>query len=342
VLTRRQLLAVPLLLGACGRADVAKDRPLFVADAHPAEYPTVQGLFALDRILAERTSGEMRLRIYAGGQLGSEKDTLEITIFGGLDMNRINLAPLNSIVPETLVLALPFLFRSVEHLRATLDSVPGRKILDTLTPHGLRGLCYYDSGARSFYNTRGPIHTPADMQGLKIRVQNSDIYVAMVQALGANPTPIPYGEVYTALVQGVVDGAENNWPSYESSRHFEVAKHYSLTRHVLAPEVLVASERTWRKLTEQQQEHLQAAAHESVPIMRAIWDQRVEDARRRLLEDGVELVEEVDHAAFSARMLPVWDRFLTTPELRELSQEIIDLDETALRRRDPDGPGGEQ
>jgi tripartite ATP-independent transporter DctP family solute receptor len=326
VLTRRQLFVAPLLLSGCGRSEVARDRPLFVADAHPSEYPTVQALFAIDRILAERTGGEMRVRVYSGGQLGSEEDTLEITIFGGIDMNRVNLAPLNSIVPETIVLALPFLFRDTEHLRQAVDGAPGRKVLDALSPHGLKGLCYYDSGGRSFYNTKRPIHTPSDLRGMKIRVQNSDIYVAMVQALGANPTPMPYGEVYQALVQGVVDGAENNWPSYESSRHFEVARHYSLTRHVLAPEVLVASERTWQKLDERQQHHLQAAAYESVSIMRDLWDRRVNDARRRMLQSGIEVVEDVDHDAFVELMLPVWDRFLTTPKLRELAQQITQID----------------
>jgi tripartite ATP-independent transporter DctP family solute receptor len=326
VLTRRQLFAAPLLLSGCGRSEVERDRPLFAADAHPSEYPTVQALFAVDRILAERTGGEMRLRVYSGGQLGAEEDTLEITIFGGIDVNRVNLAPLNSIVPETIVLALPFLFRDTEHFRQAVDGAPGRKILDALSPHGLKGLCYYDSGGRSFYNIKRPIHAPSDLRGMKIRVQNSDIYVAMVQALGANPTPMPYGEVYQALVQGVVDGAENNWPSYESSRHFEVARHYSLTRHVLAPEVLVASERTWQKLDERQQDHLQAAAYESVPIMRDIWDQRVNDARRRMLESGIEVVKEVDHDAFVELMRPVWDRFLTTPLMRELAQQIADLE----------------
>lgn len=328
MVTRRELLlAAPLLLSACGRAVVARDRPLFAADSQPAEYPTVQAMFAMDRILAERTAGEMRLRIYPGGQLGSESDTLVITIFGGLDLNRVNLAPLNSIVPQTLILALPFLFRSTEHLRMALDGAPGKRILAAMTPHGLKGLCYYDSGERCFYNTKRPIRTPSDLRGLKIRVPNSDIYVAMVQALGANPTPIPFGEVYQALVQGVVDGAENNWPSYESTRHFEVAKHYSLTRHVLAPEVLVASERSWQKLTEEQQQHLQAAADESVPVMRALWDQRVEDSRQRLLEKGIELVEDVDHESFRERMLPIWERLLATSELREISQAIRDLDE---------------
>jgi tripartite ATP-independent transporter DctP family solute receptor len=326
MLTRRQVMLAPLLLAACGDRGAARTRPLFAADAHPDEYPTVQALYAIDRLLDERTNGEMRVRIYAGGQLGAEKDTLEITIFGGLDLNRVNLAPLNSIVPETIVLALPFLFRSIPHLRAVLDGQTGRRILDKMAAHGMHGLCYYDSGARSFYNTKRAIRTPQDLQGLKIRVQNSDIYVAMVQALGANPTPIPYGEVYQALVQGVVDGAENNWPSYESSRHYEVAQNYSLTRHVMAPEVLVASLRSWDRMTAEEQDYLQAAALDSVPEMRRTWDARVESSKARVLANGVQLVEDVQHAAFSERMLPVWDRFLVTPEMRELVDDIVGLE----------------
>ena len=326
MLTRRHFVLAPLLLSACGGRGEPKTRPLFAADTHPDEYPTVQALHAIDRLLNERTNGEMRVRIYAGGQMGAEKDTLEITVFGGLDLNRVNLAPLNSIVPETIVLALPFLFRSIPHARAAFDGAPGRKILDAMSAQGLHGLCYYDSGARSFYNTKRPIRTPDDMRGLKLRVQNSDIYVAMVSALGANPTPIPYGEVYQSLVQGVVDGAENNWPSYESARHFEAARHYSLTRHVMAPEVLVASERRWARMTTEEQDFLQAAAYDSVPIMREIWDARVNAARSRLIESGVEVVEDIDGAAFAALMRPVWEQFLTTPALRALADEIVSLE----------------
>lgn len=328
MLTRRQFVLAPLLLSACGGRDEPKTRPLFAADTHPDEYPTVQALHAIDRLLNERTNGEMRVRIYAGGQMGAEKDTLEITVFGGLDLNRVNLAPLNSIVPETIVLALPFLFRSIAHARAAFDGAVGRKILDAMSAQGLHGLCYYDSGARSFYNTKRPIRTPDDMKGLKLRVQNSDIYVAMVSALGANPTPIPYGEVYQALVQGVVDGAENNWPSYESARHFEAAQHYSLTRHVMAPEVLVASERRWDRMTTEEQDYLQAAAYDSVPIMRKIWDARVDAARTRLIESGVQVVEEVDGPAFAELMLPVWDQFLSDPNIRALADEIVALEVT--------------
>jgi tripartite ATP-independent transporter DctP family solute receptor len=326
VLSRRQILLAPLLLAGCGERHGLHTRPLFTADTHPDEYPTVQALHAIDRALDQRTGGEMRLRVYAGGQMGSENDTLEITIFGGLDLNRVNLAPLNSIVPETIVLALPFLFRSITHLRQALDGVQGRKILDAMSPYGLKGMCYYDSGERSFYNTKRPIHTPDDLKGLKVRVQNSDIYVSMVQALGANPTPIPYGEVYSALVQGVVDGAENNWPSYESSRHFEVARHYSLTQHVMAPEVLVASQRSWDRMSAEEQKHLQAATDESVPYMRKLWDQRVADSRSRVLQDGIELVEDVHHEEFVRLMLPVWEQFLTTPVLRGLSEDIMSME----------------
>lgn len=324
MLTRRAMLGAAVCVAACGRRDAGVERPLFAADSQPEGYPTVEALHAMDRLLAERTGGEMRIRVYAGGQLGAEKDTLEITVFGGLDLNRVNLAPLNSIAPVTQVLALPFLFRSIEHMRRAVDGSPGQRLLAALESHGLHGLCYYDSGARSFYNNVRPVRTPDDMAGLKIRVQNSDIYVAMVQALGANPTPIPFGEVYQALVQGVVDGAENNWPSYESTRHFEAAPYFSATGHVMAPEVLLASGRRWERLTDEQRSHIEAAARGSVPIMRELWDQRVEESRRRVLAQGVQVVEGLDHEAFAARMRPVWDRFLTTPEMQDVAQAIQD------------------
>ncbi|MEM9386915.1 MAG: TRAP transporter substrate-binding protein [Pseudomonadota bacterium] len=323
MITRRTLLLAPLLLTACGRRRGA--RPLFAADSQPDDYPTTQGLHAIDRLLDERTNGEMRVRVYPGGQLGAEKDTLEIAVFGGLDLTRVNLAPINSIVPDSIVLALPFLFRSIAHSRATFDGAIGRQILNAMMPYGLRGMCYYDSGARCFYNTKRPIISPADIAGMKIRVPKSDIYVAMIQALGANPTPIPYGEVYQSLVQGVVDGAENNYPSYESSRHFEAAPHLSLTRHVMAPELVVGSRRSWDRMSGEEQAYLQGAAADSVPIMRRLWDARVGISRQRVAQGGVQVVEAVEHAAFSEKMLPVWDRFVTTPQMRQVVDDIVNL-----------------
>lgn len=273
----------------------------------------------------ERTNGRLDIKVFAGGQLGPERDTLELTIFGALDLNRVNLAPLNSFAPETIVPALPFLFQSIDHMRRALDGPPGQQILESLTSHGLIGLCFYDSGARNFYNIRGPIQTPEDLRGLKLRVPNSDLYVSMIEALGANPTPMDLGEVYQSLVQGVVDGAENNWPSYESMRHYEPAPYYSLTQHLMTPEVLVMSRRSWDKLTLADQDLLRELAQDSVPVMRALWDQRVEDARARVLAAGVNFNEVEDISAFSSIMESVWDRFLVTDSQVSLVRAVRDM-----------------
>ena len=320
MIARRSVLLAPLLLTACSKRKGA--RPLFAAESQPADYPTTQCLFALDRFLNESTNGEMRIRVYPGGQLGAEKDTLELSVFGGIDITRVNLGPITSIAPLTSVLALPFLFRSISHARATFDGSVGRTILDSLSEHGLRGLCFYDSGARSFYSTQRPIRAPEDMVGMKVRVPNSDIYVQMIRALGANATPIPFGEVYQALVQGVVDGAENNFPSYEGTRHFEAAQFYSLTRHVMAPEVLVASGISWDKMGAEERQFLQEGAERSVPIMRAQWDARVANARHRIAAAGVNIVEDIDQDAFKNAMNPVWERFLVSPKMESLVAQI--------------------
>jgi tripartite ATP-independent transporter DctP family solute receptor len=321
-LSRRSVLAAGAasgLLAACGQRS---GRAFLSSDTHPADYPTVTAVDEMARLLRERTDGRLDIKTYAGGQLGSERDTLEITIFGGLDLNRVNLAPLNAIEPITTIPALPFLFRSNEHMRHALDSSIGDEILESLTRHDLIGLCFYDSGDRNFYNTKRPIFTPADMKGLKIRVPNSDLYVSMIKALGADATPMSIAEVYQALVQGVIDGAENNWPSYESGRHFEVANYYSLTRHVIAPEVLVMSRRRWEKLDAGDRDLVRQAAKDSVPFMRAQWDARVDESRAKILAAGVKVNEINDPAEFAAAMRPVWDKYVVTDEQKRLVREI--------------------
>lgn len=319
--TRRHAIAAgcAVIVAGCSRAGA---RPFLSSDTHPDGYPTVEAVKEMARLLRERTGGRLDIRIYSGGQLGAERDTLEITTFGGLDMNRVNLAPLNSIEPLTTVPSLPFLFRSTEHLRRALDGAPGGEILASLAPHDLIGLCFFDSGERSFYNSKRPIRTPGDMKGMKIRVQNSDLYVSMIKALGADATPMDLSEVYQSLVQGVIDGAENNWPSYESGRHFEAARYYSLTRHVMAPEILVMSRRRWEKLSDEDRIIVRAAAKDSVPYMRTLWDKRVEDARTRLLAAGVEVNEVADLEPFIARMRPVWGQFVVTEQQKRLVAEI--------------------
>ena len=297
------------------------DGVLTATDTHVRDYPTVQAVLKFGEMMERASEGRLRLRMYAGGQLGNERDTLEITTFGGLDFNRVNLAPLNSIEPLTQVAALPFLFTSTGHLRSTLDGPIGEEILASLEPHGLIGLCFYDSGERSFYNTRRPIRTPDDMRGLKLRVPGSDLYVAMVQSLGADAVPMPLDEVYQSLAQGVIDGAENNWPSFESGRHFEVARYYSLTRHLLAPEVFVMSKRKYDALAPEDRAIIRAAAKQSVPYMRRLWDAQVARSKAAVMASGVE-VNEIDPEPFAARMRGMWSDFLTTPRQRELVRMI--------------------
>lgn len=319
--SRRHVLAGALALGLAGCGRPARDT-LFGSDNHPADYPTVRAFARFGELIGERSGGRLDLKLFPGGQLGAERDTLEIAVFGGLDFARVNLAPLNSIAPLTTVPALPFLFDDDAHMRRALDGAPGRRVLDALAPHGLIGLAFYDSGARSFYNARRPIRTPADMRGMKIRVQNSDLFVAMVRALGADATPMDFGEVYQGLVQGVVDGAENNWPSYESTRHFEAARYFSLTNHVVAPEVLLMSRVRWERLDPADREIVMESARESVPYMRSLWDARVAEARAAVTAAGV-AVNPVDPAPFRERMRPVWDMFVRTPEERALVADIL-------------------
>lgn len=299
---------------------------LTATDTHVYDYPTVQAVVRFGELIEHASGGRLSLRMYAGGQLGNERDTLEITTFGGLDFNRVNLAPLNSIEPLTRVAALPFLFNSTEHMRTTLDGPVGDQLLASLESHGLIGLCFYDSGARSFYNTRGPIREPDDMQGLKLRVPGSDLYIAMVQSLGADAVPMPLDEVYQSLAQGVIDGAENNWPSFESGRHFEVARYYSLTRHLLAPEVFVMSKRRWDTFSADDQQIIRKAAKDSVPYMRKLWDTQVEKSKAIIMQSGVE-VNEIDPAPFAERMRGMWDEFLATDEQCELASRIVAIGE---------------
>ena len=318
---RRSLLAAGLAAMAVGCSRRLGGGVLTATDTHVQDYPTVQAVIRFGELIEEATGGRLSLRMYAGGQLGNERDTLEITTFGGLDFNRVNLAPLNSIEPLTRVAALPFLFTSTQHMRSTLDGPIGEEILASLEPHGLIGLCFYDSGARSFYNTRGPITSPDDMRGLKLRVPGSDLYIAMVQSLGADAVPMPLDEVYQSLAQGVIDGAENNWPSFESGRHFEVARYYSLTRHLLAPEVFVMSKRRWDALSAADRAVIRRAAKQSVPYMRELWDSQVAKSKAIIMNSGVK-VNEIDPAPFAERMRGMWDEFLTTPRQREMARHI--------------------
>ena len=320
MLSRRRLaLAGAALLALASGAQA--QTTLRSADTHPDGYPTVEAVRHMSKLLEERTNGRLKIQVFHSRQLGEEKETIEQTRFGVIDMNRINMAPLNNLVPATQVPALPFIFRSVAHMRQVMDGPIGEEILQALEPHGMIGLAFYDSGARSFYNSKRAINTPADMKGLKIRVQQSDLFVGLVNALGANATPMAFGEVYSALQTGVIDGAENNWPSFESTRHFEVAKFYSQTEHSLSPEVLVMSKRSWDKLSKEDQALVRAAAKESVAKMRELWDAAEKSAESKVKAGGAQ-VNNVEKQPFIDAMKPVYDRFVTDAKLKDMVSRI--------------------
>jgi len=300
----------------------AQARDFRSADVHPNEYPTVEAVRQMGKALKEQSKDKLGVKVFASGALGAERDTIEQLKIGGLDMMRINAAPLNNIVPETIAISMPFVFRSTEHMRRVLDGPIGDEILAAMAAQGMVGLAFYDSGARSIYTAKRPLKSLADVKGLKVRVQQSDLFVAMMEAIGANATPMPYGEVYTALKTGIVDGAENNWPSYESSRHFEAAKYYNVTEHSMVPEVLVFSKKVFDTLTPQEQALLRKTAKESVPVMRKLWDEREAKSRKVAEGSGAQVVTVADKKPFVDAMAPVYAKFANTPKLADLVKRI--------------------
>ncbi|WP_341895789.1 TRAP transporter substrate-binding protein [Ferrovibrio terrae] len=309
---------------AAGFAGVASAKEFRSSDVHPMDYPTVQAVAYMGKLIGERTGGKHSVKVFGQSALGSEKDTIEQTKLGALDMVRVNISPFNNIVAETIVPALPFVFKSKDHMRRVLDGPIGEDILKALEPQGFVGLAFYDSGSRSFYTTKKAIKTVDDMKGMKIRVQQSDMWVAMMQALGANATPLPYAEVYTALKTGVVDGAENNWPSYDSSRHYEVAKMYSQTEHSMAPELLVFSKRVWDGLAKDEQDIIRKAAKESVPYMRKLWDDQEAKSRKTVEGGGSQIISDIDKKSFQDAMKPVYAKFAGDAKLQALVKRIQD------------------
>ena len=290
-------------------------------DIHPDGYPTVDAVKYMGTVLNKLSNGKHTIKVFNNSALGAEKDTIEQTKIGALAMTRVNIAPMNNICPTTVVPTMPFLFNSKEHMRHVLDGPIGEEILKSCEAQGFIGLAYYDSGSRSMYTVKKPIKTLADMKGMKVRVQQSDLWVSLLEAMGANATPMPFGEVYTGLTTGLVDAAENNYPSYESSRHFEVAKFYAKTEHSMAPEVLLFSKKIWDTLTPEDQKEIRQAAKESVPYMRKLWDEREEKSLAIVKAAGAQ-VTEVEKPAFQAAMKPVYDKFITDAKLKDLIKRI--------------------
>jgi tripartite ATP-independent transporter DctP family solute receptor len=309
-------VAASLLAGTAAAQTVLRS-----SDTHPDGYPTVEGVKYFGELLKERTDGRYSVEVYHSSQLGQESDTLEQVRTGVIDLNRTSMGPWNGLIPETTIPSLPYIFRSVDHARKVMNGPIGDEILAAFEPHGVIGLAFYDGGARSFYNSQKPIQSVEDLKGMKFRVMQSDIFVDMVAALGASATPMPYGEVYTGIETGVIDGAENNFPSYDTAKHSEVAKYFSLDEHLIVPEVLVMSKLSWDRLSPEDQAIVKQAAKDSVQKQWELWDAQVAKSREAVEAAGSS-INEPDKQAFIDAMKPVYDKHVTDPKLQDLVKRI--------------------
>ncbi|HAF79015.1 MAG TPA: TRAP transporter substrate-binding protein DctP [Maribacter sp.] len=271
--------------------------------------------------LLERSGGKLKLEIYPSQQLGTERECLELLQIGSLDMTKVSVGVLENFAPKMKVLGLPFLFRDRQHSFSVLDGPIGEQLLNEGEQYWLKGLGYYDAGSRSFYTMNKPIEKPEDLVGEKIRVMESATAVNMVKALGGSPTPISWGELYTSLQQGVVDGAENNPPSFYLSRHYEVCKYYSLDEHTVLPDVLLIGTYVWNKLNEQEQKWLSASVKESVKYQRVLWAEAEEEALREVQKAGVEIIRP-DKSLFSEKVKDIYEGYKDDQDIYPLIKQI--------------------
>ncbi|WP_170604322.1 TRAP transporter substrate-binding protein [Ruegeria arenilitoris] len=290
---------------------------------HVDGYPNTIAMDKFAELVTEKTDGEINVQMFHGGTLGSQPDAVEQVRAGALEVGNFNLGPIGPIVAEANVVSLPFIFKDVPHMFRVLESEGGEAIAAGMAEKGLTPLAWYDAGARSFYNGTKAINTPADVEGMKVRVMNNDLFTGMIAELGGNPSPMAFAEVYQALKTGVVDGAENNWPSYESTGHFEVAGYYSLSQHLIIPECICINTDTFSALSPEMQSAVREAAEESAELQRQLWAEREAASRTAVEAAGVVVNEVADKAPFQAAMGPVYEAYFSTnPNLRPLVETI--------------------
>lgn len=291
-----------LALSACGGGSLAgsggggSSKTFKLAETHPEDYPTTLGDKKFAELAEKYTDGRIKIQVYPNAQLGEESDAIEQVQMGSIEMTRISSAPMGEFVPAMGLFSLPYLFDDADHLWRFLESESGKKLLGETESAGFKGLGYFDPGARSFYTTKKPVLAPADVKGLKIRVQESQVQIDFINSLGGSPTPMAYGEVYSSLQSGLLDGAENNEPSYLSASHWEVAPNYTLDRHMRVAEVLLINKDTFDGLSSEDQEALQKAATEAAPFQREKWEAQVETDLEKLRGEGVKINEIADIA----------------------------------------------
>ncbi|MDO6384962.1 TRAP transporter substrate-binding protein [Uliginosibacterium sp. 31-12] len=299
-------------------------RSLRAADVHPEDYPTVQAMLFMHQRVNRSSAGKLAIQVFPSGLLGDEAPLLRLVQSGELDMNRISAQALDGLSPLTRVLSLPYLFRDSEHQHKVLDGPIGREVLDSLRTYGLIGLAFYDSGTRNLYSSKKPVQRLEDLKDLEIRVQPSDLSMAVFEKLGAKPVKLPFSQTGNALSNGLISAAENNLPSYSSTEHYKHAPYYTFSRHTMTPDVLVVSRISWDKLTPTEQALLRTAATESVPMMRDMWQQREERVEATLRLAGVKFVElpREQLARFAEAVQPLYAQFTGSPPQQDLIKRI--------------------
>ncbi len=297
---------VAMALAAIGSAEALEIKS---SDVHAMGYPTTDAIQFMGEWLEEQTDGELSISIYHSMQLGGEKEALEQVQLGALEMTRVSVGVVGPIVDDFNAFNLPYVFRSIDHMRNVVDGEIGQELLARLEAGELIGLGFMDAGARSFYNKEKPIRTPEDLQGLKIRVMQNPIFIDMMSEMGGSGMPIAFNELYTAMQTGVVDGAENNPPSYSTQKHYEVAGYYSLTEHLIVPEIFVFSKRVWDTLSEEHQNLIREASVLATEKERELWEAMEAKAMAELQELGVQINDDVDKDAFIEATAPVREKF---------------------------------
>jgi tripartite ATP-independent transporter DctP family solute receptor len=320
------LLLIPLalfLLSACGPQEQGK--VLKLAHGLDPSHPVHKAMVHMADRCKEISEGELAIEIYPSGQLGSEQQCVELLQIGSLAITKVSAAVMESFTEDFKVLGLPYIFKSKEHSFKVLDGEIGDELLKSTEPFWIRGLCFYDAGSRSFYTIDKAINHPDDLKGLKIRVMKSITAMEMVKAQGGSPTPISWGELYTALQSGVVDGAENNPPSFYTSHHYEVCKYYSLNEHTMVPDVLIVSQKVWLKLSEQEKIWLQQAADESVAVERKLWAESEKESLEIVQKEGVTIIYP-DKEPFSDKVKDLLESYRDNERLYDLITRIGEVD----------------
>jgi tripartite ATP-independent transporter DctP family solute receptor len=305
-------LSVAAASGLPRAASAQQKLVLKTSDVHPAGYPTVVAVENLGKKLDQATNGRLSVQMFAAMQLGGEKEAIEQAQIGALAMARVSVGALGPVVDALNVFNLPFLFRNTAHMQKVIDGAIGQELLDDVTNDpkaGLVGLCWMDAGARSVYDTKHPIHTIADLKGLKIRVIGNPMFVDMMNALGGNGVAMGYDQVFSALQTGVIDGAENNPPSFVFDNHYQVAKYYTLTEHLIVPEMLVFSRRTWNTMSKDDQALVRKLAREAQLEERTLWAAYEKQAMDKAKAAGIQVFDVADKKPFQDAVKPVWDKY---------------------------------